>query len=337
MTRRKDGLWQQQMTVMVDGRKKQKCFYGKTKAEVLRKIAAYEEEKERGVLFGKVADEWWEKHEPTLAYNSTRNYKPAYLRTLEEFGKTPIKQIVPLQIANHINKFSRTHAQKTVKTQLMVYNLIFKYAVEEGYVLFNPARDLSVPSGLKKKKVTSPIAGDISLIKRSTDCTFGMFAYWAMYTGMRKGELLALTWDDVDLNKRTISITKSVYHVSNTPKTKKPKTETSVGTVPILNALIDKITPGTGLVFPNKDGDLMKESQFRDAWEAYCKESGVSCTPHQLRHAYATMLFEAGIPPEEAQVLLRHAQLSTTMDVYTDLREAKKKAIFEKMYDVDIM
>ncbi len=48
------------------------------------------------------------------------------------------------------------------------------------------------------------------------------------------------------------------------------------------------------------------------------------------------MLFEAGIPPEEMQILLRHAQLSTTMDIYTDIREKKQREVFEKVYAVDI-
>ena len=59
MTRRKDGLWQQQMTVTEHGVKKQKFFYGKTKQEVLKKIAEYREEKELGSMFETVADEWW--------------------------------------------------------------------------------------------------------------------------------------------------------------------------------------------------------------------------------------------------------------------------------------
>ncbi|MDY4190917.1 MAG: tyrosine-type recombinase/integrase [Oscillospiraceae bacterium] len=58
--------------------------------------------------------------------------------------------------------------------------------------------------------------------------------------------------------------------------------------------------------------------------------------PHQLRHAYATMLFENGIAEADAQELLGHAQISTTMDIYTHIREGRKKQIRDKLLNVDI-
>lgn len=163
-----------------------------------------------------------------------------------------------------------------------------------------------------------------------------MFAFWALYTGLRKGELLALEWKDVDITNRTITVNKSLYHDNNHPRVKLPKTQTSIATIPILDVLLKKIKPSSGLVFPDDDGGYLSHSRFEKKWHTYCEQSGVTATPHQFRHAYATMLFEAGIPPEEAQALLRHAQLSTTMDIYTDLREAKLKKIHEKVYAIDI-
>lgn len=245
MTRRKDGLWQQQMTVMENGRKKQKCFYGKTKAEVLRKIANYKENLEAGELFGKVACEWWEQHEPTLAYNSTKPYKPAIQRAIDYFGDTPISQIRPSHINLFLHKFiAENHpADKTVRTQLMVSNLIFRYAVQAGYLESNPARDLTAPKNLPKSTRPAASDEDIRRVKISTDCTFGMFAYWLMYTGCRRGELLALTWEDVDINARTITINKSMYHVNNRPQIKRPKTKNSVRVLPLLDKLVEKITP----------------------------------------------------------------------------------------------
>ena len=333
MTRRKDGLWQEVLTI----KGKRKYFYGKTKAEVLRKLRDYKEDQEHGVSFKSVAEKWWKNHEKTLAYNTAKSYKPAKERAIDAFGDRSAKDITPQEISVFIKAFSRDRADKTAKTQLLVLRLIFNYGVEIGALPFNPARELSVPGNLPKRKVTSPSSADIKRVKESTDCTFGMFAYWALYTGMRRGELLALEWSDVDIEARRIKITKSLYHVSNKPHIKEPKTKTSVGEVPILDALLSKITPSKGLVFPNEKGEYITETQFQRLWELYQKESGVEATPHQFRHAYATMLFEAGIPPEEAQALLRHAQLSTTMDIYTDLRDAQLKKIQEKVYGIDIV
>lgn len=333
MTRRKDGRWQE--TITING--KTKYFYGKTKAEVLRKLRDYEEKQETGMLFEEVAEEWWEEHEPKISHTTTKGYIPAKNRAIEIFKGTPIKDIEPSMISKHIKNFSKTHADKTVRTQLMVYNHIFSYAVEVGYIPFNPARDLKVPNGLPKQKRHSPPQCDIDIVKNSVDVPFGLFAYMALYTGMRRGELLALTWSDIDIQNRVIHINKSLYHLGNQPQIKLPKTETSIGDVPILDKLYDVLKPSKGIIFANSNGEYLTNTQFQNRWYAYVKATGITSTPHQFRHAYATMLFEAGIPPEEAQVLLRHAQLSTTMDIYTDLREDKKKSIFKKVYSVDMV
>ncbi len=333
MTKRKDGLWQEKL--LING--KYKYFYGKTKKEVLEKIQDYKEKQAAGRSFTKCAEEWWREHQETLEWNTLKSYRPAKNRAVDHFGTQPIKDITPPMINRFIREFSRTHADKTVRTQLMILNLIFKYAVEEGDIPYNPARDLEVPQGLSKKKITSPEQSDIEKVKQSYDCTFGAFAYWAMYTGLRRGELLALEWSDIDIENRVIHVTKSVYHINNKPRIKKPKTEISIGTVPILDALLKKIKPKKkGLVFSNTAGELLSETQFQSLWSKYQSEAGITANPHQFRHAYATMLFEAGIPPEEMQILLRHAQLSTTMDIYTDIRDSKQKAVHQKVYSIDI-
>lgn len=344
MKQRKDGRWVKKVTI--NG--KPLYFYSTAKTErqadrdIMLQVSSYKEKEENGKLFTEVADEWWNEHSEKLAPNSLKNYKPAYERTKDEFDGIYIKDIVPFQISKHIKQFSKTHADKTVRTQLNIYNMIFKYAVESGYVLFNPARDLSIPAGLPKTIVPPPSDEDIKRTKDSINCTFGLFAYTAMYTGFRRGELLALDIEkDIDIENRKIIVDESVYHIKNRPFKKEPKSTASNGEVPILDALLPylkniKETKKKGLLFPNEKGELMTETQFQRQWELYQMESGVTATPHQYRHAYATMLFEAEVPPEEAQALLRHANLAMTMDTYTALREQKKKKIYEKVYSVDI-
>ena len=339
MTRRPNGLWQQQYTVTENGRKKQKYFYGRTKKEVLDKIRAYEEAKATGRTFKEVAEDWWEDAEPQLAYNTTKGYRPALRRAVEEFGENNIRDLKPTDISRYIRKFVKeTHAaDKTARTQLMVINLICRYAVESGDLEYNPARDITVPKGLEKKPREIASDADIEKVKASTQIPFGMFAYWIMYTGMRRGELLALTWEDVDIEECSVSINKSVYHVDNKPYIKQPKTASGIRTIPLLNKLRGKITPSKGLVFPDPaTGGLMTNMHFQTLWDKYVTESGISCTAHQLRHVYATMLEENNVSEKDAQYLLGHAQISTTKDIYTHIRESKKEKIKSKLLDLDI-
>lgn len=338
MFKRKDGLWQEQMTVMDGGRKRQKYFYGRTKKEVLQKIRDFQEDLERGPLFKDVADEWWDLHEPTIAYSTTKPYRSALKRANAHFGETYIRQIKPTDINRFLLEYIKANhaAQKTAKTQLMVINLICKYATANGYIPYNPARDISVPRGLPKEDREMATDEDIKHIKAGTDCTFGMFAYWVLYTGMRRGELLALTWKDVDLKNRTISITKSVYHINNTPALKTPKSAAGVRTVPLMDKLLEKIKPGRGLVFPGPDGGYLTEMQFRKLWRTYASEANVECHPHQIRHAYATMLYENDIEVKDAQQLLGHAYATTTQDIYTHIRNSRKETVKQRLLSVDL-
>ena len=340
MLKRKDGLWQEQMTIEVAGRKKQKYFYGHTKKEVLEKIKSYREEQDRGPLFKEIADEWWEMHEPSIAYNTAKSYRPAVARAVEHFGETPIRQIKPTDINRFLTDFIRltNAAQKTAKTQLLVLNLICKYATANGHIPYNPARDISVPRGLAHTPRDIASDEDIQRIKDCTDLPFGMFPYWVLYTGCRKGELLALRWEDVDVEARAIRIHQSLYHINNVPALKDPKSTAGTRTVPLLDKLLERITPQRyGLIFPNREGELMRETQYKRFWEDYCRASGVTSTPHQIRHAYATMLYEAGVSIKDAQDLLGHAYATTTQDIYTHIRQARKESIKDALLSVDIL
>ena len=343
MTQRKDGRLQEEMTVTVNGKQIRKYFYGKSKAEINRKISEWkskEEARKQGRPFSSVADDWWEQAQDELAVSTQRGYKPALRRAKDHFGDLDIRTITPAEISIFLRRMIKKNrmADKTARTQLMVVNLIFRYAVQTGDTDTNPARDLEVPRNLRKERRDIASDADIKRVKESYDAPFGAFAYWALYTGLRRNELLALDWSDVDLDRRVIHVTKSCFRDNDGKvKVKKPKTASGIRDVPIPDKLAEKITPGKGLVFPGDSG-YMTNGMWERYWRHYVEASGVTCTPHQLRHAYATMLYEAGskITMEDAQYLLGHANLQTTADIYTHIRETKAEKIKQSMMDIDI-
>lgn len=321
---RSDGLRQKQVTI--NG--KRKVFYGHSEREINRKIAEYREEKQRGRTFRTVAEEWWEKHFPTLEYNTLKGYRPALQRAIDEFGENSVTSISAKDIERYLLRFAKQgYAQKTVRNQLLVIHMIFNHAVLEGDIDHNPAVPVRVPRGLPKKARDLPGDDEIEIVKNSLNQPFGLFAYFILYTGCRRGEALALTYRDISRENRVISVSKSVYNENNRPKIKRPKTAAGCREIILLDVLADKLPKGKPdeLLFPNESGGLMSETQFQRQWELYCKATGLNITPHQLRHAYATILFNAGVDDKDAQELLGHANLSTTRDIYTHITQRRRE------------
>lgn len=322
--KRADGLRQKQITI--NG--KRRVFYGHSEREILQKIREYKEEAKQGRTFQAVADEWEEEHFPTLAYNTLKGYKPALRRATEHFKDTRIKSITPRDISVFLDAFAKKgYAKKTVTTQLLVTNMIMDKAVLDGDMEYNPCASVKVPKGLKKTRREIPTDQEIEVVKNSLNKPFGLFAYFLLYTGCRRGEALALTYGDIDRQNRVIRITKSVYHDNNRPKIKTPKTAAGTREIILLDAISRVLPDGKkgDLLFPNDNGDILTETQFHKNWVTYCESVGICVTPHQLRHAYATILYEAGVDDKDAQELLGHANISTTRDIYTHITKTRRQ------------
>lgn len=334
---RPDGLHETILRfTLPDGTKKRKAFRGKSDKEVWEKIKAYNrelEEKPQGTLFETAADAWWGEIEPTLEHNTAKSYRPALARAKAQYGKRELSTIAAKEIDEYIRQFSVTHARKTVVTQLQIIRQILRKAEVDGYISYNRATAVKPPRNLPQGRREAPEKQQIELIKQSKDLPFGLFAYLIYHTGCRRGEALSLAGTDIDREKKLVHIKKSVYYEGNAPHIKQPKTEKGYRSVPLLDAL-DSALPkklGKGYIFCEPDGSLLTNDHFTRFYDEYRKASGVTVTPHQIRHGYATALFENGIDAKTAQALLGHAQLSTTMDIYTHVCENVISAAAKKM------
>lgn len=342
MVKRSDGRWQQAITVKVNGKSHRKYFYGKTKRELLLKIAAYTEEAEKGELWEVLADRWWERYQPKLAANSLKSIAPAYQRAREALRGVRATEISPVTILRATEALvDENHmARKTAATQLTVFRLICEFAVLVGQMEQNPAKDVPVPTGLSEHRRELPSPEDIRTLADyhgNGDESMGRrFAYYAMFTGLRRGELLGLRWEDFDRENRELRIERSVYHVKNQPYLKEPKTEAGIRIVPIIDRLYSVLPERKrGYVF-ERDGDLLTLAQFEWMWRQLVAETHISCTAHQLRHVYATMLLKSGVPVQTARIILGHSDSLTTERVYQHITDEIRRQEFAKVYAVDI-
>ena len=176
-----------------------------------------------------------------------------------------------------------------------------------------------------------------------------------LYCGLRRGELLALLWSDIDLDNQTLSVTKAADMPTNATTIKKPKTRAGIRTVPIPNAILPalqwaKSETKSMYVCPNMTtGGIMSAQAYGQAWRSYMHYLNIQAggkdrsrinpkivamepfTAHQLRHSYATMLYDADVDVKTAQKLLGHADFGVTMKIYTHLSAEKETAGIEKL------
>lgn len=314
------------------------AFRGKTDREVWERVKAFDRSSfgakaASAQTFKSLAEGWWDELEPTLAPNSLKNYVPAKRRAVEEFGKRRAEEITAPEVDAYLRDFAASHAMKTTALQLQVIRQIFRWGELQGLLRYNPAQAVRVPRGLSQKRREAPDKEQVARIKAGASLPFGLFAALIYYTGCRRGEAQALTGADIDRKARRIRISKSVYYEGTAPRIKEPKTQAGAREVPLLpalDALLPKRLPD-GYLFAKADGSLPTDGEFRRLYRGYCRASGVTVTPHQIRHGYATALFEAGVDAKTAQVLLGHAKLSTTMDIYTHVAGNMIDAAAEKM------
>lgn len=338
MTHRKDGRWQEKIR-LPDGT--YQYYYGATKSEVVQKIAEGKKKAEAKSRASLVASEWLEWVGDKVSPNTYPGYVRDCKRFAAYFGDKPINEIAPVDVEQYIQHQISAHdmAKRTASNCLSVASRIFVYAVSHGYCSSNAARDIEVPRDLRKEKRHMPDDNQIKAILASRDICppFGEIAFWGLLTGMRKGELLALTWDDVDLDARVIHVDRTWYSKNNRPGIKSTKTEAGTRLVPIHDMLFDAIDEaGEGLVFPGLDGKLMTKTHFERGWSRYQKSTGIDNTMHELRHGFTTFLLEGNVSPEMAASIIGHAQSSTTTDIYNDIRARRKAKEFQSIRSMSL-
>lgn len=326
MYRTKSGLYRKQVTI--DG--KRVVFNGRTQREVYQRIAEYQQKKS-GTFFRTVAREWWNSIEGVLSPTTIRGYNSAYDRAVEWFGDEYVEDITSKQIAQYLSRFS-DKAQSTIANYLLIVRLICEYACANYGLESNPALNIKAPKGRGRKEREYPTEDEISAVIAHASYTYkeipiGLLMLVCLQSGLRRGEVCALRYKDIDRDKNVIHVTQSVYwDASNKPHLKTPKSAAGVRDVPLLPAIADLIGRGSPTAYIFGGEEPLHQHQIGRALQAYKRDTGIAITPHGLRHGYASVAFAAGLDVKTVQTLLGHAQAQTSMEIYVHVIEKDKIA-----------
>ena len=310
--------------------------YGFTAFEIQQKIEALqtEAERKRFPLFTDVMEEWQESHFEKIALGTRTCYAPAIKRAKEEFKNVRLCDITPKDVTALLRQLAALgYSQQTVKVQKTVISLVFSYAQSQNLVTFNPAEHVELPPKLPKKPRQIPSDSVIDTVMKSAEEPFGEFALFLLLTGCRRGEALAVQWQDIDFDKKVISITKNIVYNSNKPILEyHTKTQAGMRSVLLLDALLPVLQKLSSDAQPHhfvfgKGSSPLTQTEFRRRWSKYTTVTNITLTPHQLRHAYATILFDAKVDEKIAQSFMGHSKIEITRNIYTHIRQHRAQKV----------
>ena len=375
-TARKDGRVQSKVYI---GNGKYKYVYAANNKELQEKVTELKTKLGKGIditadmdTFGYWSDRWIALKKMDVSAKRWRSYE-SRRHYLDELAHLPIVKIKSAQVQQIIVDCATTPSEATGKplarqTLVNLKNIavqIFKLAIDNRVMDFNPADGVKVPKETEKE-TREPISEEQQLWIRETPHRAQTAAMIMLYAGLRRGEMMALTWSDIDLNACSINVNKTVVFDGTVGKiVNATKTESSTRTVYIPNVLVECLRNARRealLVTSKRDGNAHSEISWRRMWESYMhtlnakygdfgnivpaqvgekKKSGPqklpmiipTFTPHQLRHTYITMLYLAGVDVLTAKQQAGHADIKTTLGIYTHLDQKHQRRNLDKLND----
>ena len=376
--KRSDGRLQSKVYL---GEGKYKYVYASTQKELNKKIEEIKLKLGKGIditaerdTFGEWAQKWLKLKKTEVSngrYNTytyrVRNLNPLEIITISKIRTADVQDII-------LDMSEQGYALKTIKDTRNAASQIFKLAIDNRVIDYNPATSVRLPSESPHTERRALTPEEQQWIV-DTPHRAQRAAMIMMYAGLRRGELIPLLWTDIDLKNKTIRINKSVEMINGKSIVKDgAKTEAGVRTVYIPQVLADFLAAeprnNNLLVCPSSNGKMITDSGWKRMWDSYLSElnfkygdfSGVLIadkqnpgqviqyhkpksrfapqkipfviprfTAHWLRHTFITLMYLAGVDVLTAKEQAGHADISTTMSIYTHLDSIHKVKQINKL------
>lgn len=286
-------------------------------------------------------------------YNTEHGYK-GYLKNhlLPYFGKLKLCEITPLAVNEFVAQELETgRRNSTVNKYTKLMSQIYSFMIDMDIVVKNPLARIKSLKEERSEEIRSLSTEETKILLSKTKEIYPDFyplLFTALFTGMRQGELMGLTWDSINWITRKITVDKNFTHgrVGTTKTGKARKVDMSLELVKVLKEWRLACPPSEhNLVFPNGDGGYQDaNNMIKRRFKPALNRAGIdSLRFHDLRHTYASLLLANGAPMKYVQHQLGHSSIKMTMDLYTHLLpEVNEQCvnlldnIVEKAADVEI-
>jgi integrase len=364
--RQKDNLWAACITLDTDKGRKRKYFYGKTRKEVQEKLASAQHERQQGTLITAPSQtveqfltHWLTVHKTSVRARTYERYEGfVRLHVVPGIGRVQLQKLSAQHLQGlYAKKLEEKLSPTTVNSLHMMLHRALKDAVRWGLIARNVCDLVSPPR--KAKYEFQPLT--VEQVNRLLEATRGHYMEalfkLALVTGMRRGELMGLKWQDIDFANGTLQVRRILTRVP-TPLPGKgfveaePKTQKSRRNIVIAPLALEALKQHhtRQLEAKLKVGPVWQDHDY-----VFCTSIGTHLNPtrdildelkvllqkaglpdirfHDLRHSAATLLLSAGVHPKVVQEILGHSNISMTMDVYSHVLPTMQREAMNKLND----
>ena len=366
--KRKDDRWEGRYTVGRDPKTGKQIFknvLGKTQGEVKAKLEKAIEEsrgldivKAQSYTVGQWLDVWFEYYAKVKVRPSSHKTYQGYIKNhiKPHIGNIPLTKLTTLDLQvmyqelltkGRVDRIESQHqpkglSAKTVRNLNQIISSAMKLAIQQKLISSNPADGCALPRIEHKEMKTLPadqLAAFLNEAKRTG--TFELY-YIDLATGLRRGELLGLKWQDVDLDSGVIHVRRQVGridgNVQEAPlKTKNAYRNVSIGAdaVSILREKKKQDGGRSEYVFPSPTGGPMSPDSVLKMLHRVLERAGLpELRFHDLRHTFATLALQNGVDIKTVSGMLGHFSAGFTLDTYAHVTTAAQRQAADTMGDV---
>ncbi len=337
------------------GKKKQQWVSVKgTKKEAEKRLADLLHQLDTGTFIkpskttlGEFLERWLEDYRPNLSPRGFERYQGIISSHLVPgLGSITLTQLRPEHLQKHYTaKQNDGLSARTVRYHHAVLHVALKTAVQWGLLARNPADAVSPPRARRTEMQTWNEDDITRFLEVAKDSPYYTLFYTALFTGMRRSELLGLKWGDVDFILSQICVSRSLHHLKDGSyiftEPKSAKSRRTIALPPSATLLLkehqekhelERVMLGipstdSDLVFSTLEGKPLRPNTVTRAWTTLAAHAGLKVIRlHDARHTHASIMLKQGIHPKIVQERLGHASIQMTLDTYSHVAPGLQEA-----------